>query len=227
MKRVCLVVGSLLFILSACEKAVPDDQAETVPVVSAISNVQKPAVPSPASDGSNQKETSRVFLAKSEEQLSFWDFETAYAMCTSALSDYYHAVWTGSNFDLDAYFVNGNLKEYTQNKIAYEYGWLGKQGSESVTGIDFGAEKIELVSKGTSYFYLKLPVHVEKYIGAFAEPTEFLVQNHNGRLVIADWYTNRKDSYDFTARGGIQTINNPEIWHDDAWVKKLKVKTNE
>lgn len=222
MKQVYLAVLSLLLLLSACDKAPSNDPAKDTPaaVVEADGKAAAGALPSPKEA---IPKAPLEFLAKDKDQLSSWDFETAYQMCTSALTDYYHAVWTGSDFNGDAYFVNEHLKQYMQAKISDEYGWLGKQ--VSVTNINFGAEKIELVNKGEGYFYLKLSAHVEKYIGGFAEPTEFIVQNVNGRLVIADWYTNRKDSYDFTARDGVRAINNPDIWNDEEWVKKLKVKT--
>ena len=77
------------------------------------------------------------------------------------------------------------------------------------------------------YLYLHLPVHINKFTGGYGEGTEFLVRNVNGKLVIVDWYTGGKDSYDFMVRGENLTIDNPNIWNDSEWVKKLNSKQNE
>ena len=63
--------------------------------------------------------------------------------------------------------------------------------------------------------------------GGYGEGTEFLVRNVNGKLVIVDWYNGGKDSYDFMVRGENLTIDNPNIWNDSEWVKKLNSKQNE
>lgn len=76
----------------------------------------------------------------------------------------------------------------------------------------------------TNCLYLKLNARVKKGTGSFAEPTEFLVNNVDGRLVIADWYTHGKDSYDSTVRGMNQKIHNPDIWSNPEWVKSLGKK---
>ncbi|SEK78231.1 hypothetical protein SAMN05518856_104329 [Paenibacillus sp. OK003] len=61
---------------------------------------------------------------------------------------------------------------------------------------------------------------LKRNVGNFAEPTEFLVQNLNGKLVIVDWYTGAKDSYDSTVRGEKENIDNPDIWNNKEWVKQ-------
>ena len=69
-------------------------------------------------------------------------------------------------------------------------------------------------------------MQINKSVGGYGEITEFLVRNVNGRLVIVDWYTGAKDSYDFIVRGENETINNPNIWSDSKWAKKLDRKTD-
>lgn len=71
------------------------------------------------------------------------------------------------------------------------------------------------------FLYLHVPVMVNKDVGGYGEDTEFLVRNVNGKLVIVDWYTGGKDTYDFMVRGENETIDNPDIWNDEEWVKKL------
>ncbi|WP_198530553.1 hypothetical protein [Bacillus sp. LL01] len=48
--------------------------------------------------------------AENEDELSELDFETAYEMCVWVLTDYYKAVWNGSDIILDSFIDNDNLK---------------------------------------------------------------------------------------------------------------------
>ena len=90
-----------------------------------------------------------------------------------------------------------------------------------VTDIDIGARTTNYVGEDKSYFYFGLVARVHNDTGSFAEPTEFLVQNLNGKLVIVDWYSSGKDSYDSKVRGDNQSIDNPDIWNDKEWVRQL------
>ncbi|KOY16008.1 hypothetical protein AMS66_14155 [Paenibacillus xylanivorans] len=177
---------------------------------------------SPSTKGDLSKVSSE-FLAQNESDLSAWDFETAYKMCTEALSEYYKAIWNGSDIDFDTYIDNENLKQYTQKKVASQYDLFlkNKLTYNQVTSVDIGASQVDYVGGDKSFFYLKLDARVHKDIGNFAEPTEFLVQSLNGKLVIVDWYTSSKDSYDSTVRGEFQTINNPDIWNNGEWVSTI------
>lgn len=74
------------------------------------------------------------------------------------------------------------------------------------------------------YLYLHLPVEINKSVGSYGKGTEFLVRNVNRKLVIVDWYTGAKDSYDFMVPRENLTIDNPTIWNDIEWVKKLNSK---
>lgn len=98
MKQVCLVVLGLLLLLSACDKAPSNDPAKDTPAAVVEADGRAAAGASPSLKEAISK-APLEFLAKDEDQLSFWDFETAYQMCTSALTDYYYAVWTGSEFN--------------------------------------------------------------------------------------------------------------------------------
>ncbi|WP_413372819.1 hypothetical protein [Paenibacillus taichungensis] len=223
MKRAYLLLV-ILFTLSACEQANTSTNEDNISVVVGDINVKDAnnTEISPSTKGDLSK-GSPEFLTQNESDLSAWDFETAYKMCTEALSEYYKAIWNGSDIDLDTYIDNENLKQYTQKKVSSQYDLFlkNKLTYNQVTSVDIGARQVEYVGGDKSFFYLKLDARVHKDIGNFAEPTEFLVQSLNGKLVIVDWYTSSKDSYDSTVRGKIQTINNPDIWNNSEWVEKL------
>lgn len=211
MKRSYLLLV-LLFTLSACDMAnISKNEINT----SEISPSTKENLPK---DSSN-------YLAENESELSVWDFDAAYKMCTKALTEYYKAIWNGSDIDLNTYIDNANLKQYMQKKITsqYELFLKNKLTNNLITGVDIGARKVEYAGGDNSYLYLKIDTRVNKDIGSYAEPTELLVQSLNGRLVIVDWYSSGKDSYDATVRGENQMINNPDIWNNRERVNKLGV----
>lgn len=223
MKRAYLFL-LILFTLSACEQSNTSTNEDNISVVVGDMNAKdvNNTEISPSTKGDLSKVSSE-FLAQNESNLSAGDSESAYKMCAEALSGYYKAIWNGSDIDLDTYIDDENLKQYTQKKVSSQYNLFlkNKLTYNQVTGVDIDARQVEYVGEDKSFFYLKLDARVHKDIGNFAETTEFLVQNLNGKLVIVDWYTSSKDSYDSTVRGEIQTINNPDIWNNSEWVNTI------
>ncbi|GAV14767.1 hypothetical protein [Paenibacillus sp. NAIST15-1] len=222
MKRVCLLLV-LIFALSACNNAVGNTDEKNTPMevnVKVAKNTENSTITK-----ENALKSSLEFLAEDKNGLSVWDYKTAYEMCEGALSAYYKAIWNGTDINLDAFFDNKSLKQYMQKKVTSQQELFRKNKltDNLVTDIDVGARKVELVGEDNPYFYFKLDTRVKKDVGSFAEPTEFLVQNLNGRLVITDWYSSGKDSYDSMVRGENQTIDNPDIWNNNEWVKKLEI----
>lgn len=197
----------VLFTLSACTAVVPKDN-------SADSGVNHEIKPSTV-------QVSTEYLAKNEEELSIQDSEMAYEMSVSALTDYYKAIWNGTSIELDRFMDNENLIKYTKKKIQSQY-HVNAQFDTKVKEIKIGTRDISYTDDSDGGFlYLKLPVEIILTVGSRGEVTEFLVRNVNGKLVIADWYSGTKDGYDFTVRGENLTINNPDIWNEHVWAKKL------
>lgn len=226
MKRVCLLLV-ILVTLSACDQAKNSaNEDKTAVVAEDISTKDANHTKNSPSTKENSVRNSEVFLAVDENNLSVLDFETAYTMCAQALSEYYKATWNGADINLDKYMNNESLKQYTQKKITtqYELFLKNKLTYNLVTSVDIGARQVEFVGDDKSFFYLKLDARVQKDVGSFAEPTEFLIQSLNEKLVIVDWYTSGKDSYDSTVRGENQIIDNPEIWNNSEWIKKYLIE---
>jgi len=214
--KIASLLVVILFVLSACdvhEKNTPvDPESSSLNDATNIENTK----------GSTQG--SPEYLAKDENKLSDLDFETAYEMCVRALTEYYKAVWNGSDIELDTFIINDNLKQYTQKKIQSQYNVRLENylTNNLVRNIDIGAWEAAFTEDvDGDYIYLFLPVEINMSIGGYGEATEFLVRNLNGRLVIVDWYTGAKDSYDFIVRGENQVINNSNIWNDNEWTKQL------
>jgi hypothetical protein len=168
---------------------------------------------------------SHQYKAVNGDELSLNDSETAYEMCVHALTDYYKAVWNGSDIKLNEFITNENLKQYTQKKIQSQHALHGDLSKVKMIEIDNWEVAYTDDAEG-GFLYLEIPVHIHKFIGAYGEATEFLVRNINGKLVIVDWYTGAKDSYDFMERGENLTIDNPAVWDDSEWAEKLNSTTD-
>lgn len=154
------------------------------------------------------------YVAKDERGLSEADFETAYDMCVKALTDYYMAVWNGTDIELDTFIDNQNLTQYMQRKIQSQSDVYAPY-DDKVQSVEIGAWEVKYMDdEDGGFLYVKLPAEVNMTVGSGGEVTEFLVRNGNGKLVIVDWYTGTKDGYDFTVRGENLTINNPDIWNE-------------
>lgn len=214
MKQVYLLFV-LLIMLSACTNVNEDNEE----LVRSVTDVQQEVI-NPENQTTtiteNISNTSSAFVALDQGRLSVRDFESAYAMCVSALTAYYKSIWNGSDFDVNTYFDNDNLKQYMQTKFdsQHELFLQNELTDNIVTGLKTNVEKIEFYDKG-DFLYLKINAEVIKDVGSYAEPTEFLIQNSSGNLVIVDWYTGGKDSYDSMIRGEDLVIDNPEMWRND------------
>ncbi|WHT49551.1 hypothetical protein QNH10_08600 [Sporosarcina thermotolerans] len=142
------------------------------------------------------------------------------------LTDYYKAVWNGTAIDLERFIENENLKQYIETKVQSQhdkYGHFNDKVKHIEIRDDWEAKFTDDEDGG--FLYLSLPVAITKYHGGgYGEGTEFLIRNVNGKLVIVDWYTGGKDTYDFMVRGDNVTVDNPDIWNDSEWVKTLDNK---
>ena len=156
--------------------------------------------------------------------LSTLDTEKTYDLCVEALSGYYKAIWNGLKFDVSRYVDNPNLKQYTEKKIKSQYNLFRKNNLtyNQVREVKMDAEKVDIVEGEQNVYYLKLNARIIKDVGEYAESTEFLVQDLKGKVVIVDWYTSGKDSYDSMMRGENQVIDNPAFWRNSEWMDKLK-----
>lgn len=219
MKFVFLLV--VLFTLSSCVKDTTSVHEKNTPVE--YSSTDSAINTTPITE-ENVLQDSPEYVARNEGKLSVQDSETAYEMCVRALTDYYKAVWNGSDIELDTFIDNEYLKQYMQKKIQSQYDVYGKF-NDKVQNIEISAWEVEYTDDlDGGFLYLKLPAEIKKTVGSYGEATEFLVRNGNGKLVIVDWYNGAKDSYDFLVRGENLPIDNPNIWNDSEWVKKLNSK---
>lgn len=172
-----------------------------------------------AKTAENDNEES-YYYTKEDDKIGFWDFNMAYDLCQSALTDYYYAARNNSDINLDLYISNENLKAYTERKIKVEQSIRKKANVTSlIDDVSCGVYEVNYIDNAVIYF--KIGARIDSGVGYSAEPTEFLVGNQDGRLVILDWYTKGLDSIDVVVRGEAQVIDNPDIWNDNDWVQGI------
>ncbi|WP_010095569.1 hypothetical protein [Ornithinibacillus scapharcae] len=213
MRFACLLL--ILITLSSCVK-------ETISVHDKSPYAASEANIKPSSMSVTNEVPSEYF-AITEGELMMEDAESAFEMCIRALDDYYKAVWNGSEINLDTYIDNERLKKYTQEKIQSQYEL--HHHFDTVQGINPGEWQVELMDdEEGGFLYLHLPVQINMTVGSYGEVTEFLIRNVEGKLVIVDWYTGAKDSYDFMVRGENVTIDNPDFWNVSELVKEIERK---
>lgn len=194
------------------------------PIASLPDNPISPETP--PSQGQTVTQPTPLYVAKDENDLSMEDAETAVELCVDALTNYYNAIWNGTEIDLDQFIGNENLKQYVETKVYAEFKKYGGLDGK-VKQLEIGDREVKFSDdeKG-GYLYLNIPVNIQKhYGGGYGESTEFFVRNVDGKLVIADWYTGGKDTYDYLVRGFEQTIGNPDVWNDRGWAEKFKSPT--
>ncbi|MEH7380258.1 hypothetical protein V7138_07235 [Bacillus sp. JJ1533] len=210
-----MILLVVLFTLSSCTTVTTEEYEKNTPVVS-VNSTADTAINTEMTSSTERKELQKnpEYLANDESELSVLDFETAFEMCERVLTEYYKAVWNGTDIELDTFIDNENLKQYTQKKILFQNEVYGKF-NDKVQNIEIDASEVEYTDDANGGFlYLKLPAEIKKTAGSYGEVTEFLVRNNNGKLVIVDWYTGAKDSYDFVVRGENLSLDNPDIWND-------------
>lgn len=133
----------VLFTLSSCVKDSISLQEKNTPVVSESSSADgaKNIEVTPDTEGNLSQDTNE-YLAKDKSVLSELDFETAFEMCVRALTDYYKAVWNGTDIEWDTFIDNENLKQYTQKKIQSQYD-VYAQFEDKVQNIKIGTWEVE------------------------------------------------------------------------------------
>ena len=141
MKFVYLLV--VLITMSSCVKDSTSVHEKNMPVISKDSNkdsaINREFTPTTEH---NVFQDSPEYVAKNEVELSVNDSETAYEMCVKALTDYYKAVWNGSDIELDTFIENEYLKQYMQKKIHSQYAVYGKF-NDKVLSIEISDWEVE------------------------------------------------------------------------------------
>ena len=156
---------------------------------------------------------------KQNTEVDVFDFEAAYSICKDLLKNYYEAALCGRQLDTTPFITNKNLNQYIKLKC--------KDGKTIVTEetltISYGLDDIKW-NFDDEYGYLKVVAEVGQDGGSFSESNQFLVCNHQGNLVIVDWYSEgvgTPGSLDESIRKDIKNINNPKIWDNQKFADEI------
>lgn len=207
MRKIRLVLLSLTIIISftSCQPN-RDANAESphVPYTSEISDsvYNSTAIPQEDKSETNKSHSKKYFEAweKDSCEVSCYDFETAYVMCTQALIECSEAYASGENIDFSKYIKDKNLTKYMKEKIKSDHHY-DEMNLVSATGLcDYD------INNDMIYFSIGRAMVDDNHYGSYSY-TNFIVKNSNGRLVIAEWYDGDKFSFDYSARGRLNIKN--------------------
>ncbi|HBI56883.1 MAG TPA: hypothetical protein DDY38_08660 [Firmicutes bacterium] len=154
------------------------------------------------------------FAAQEDASLVPSDLDQSLEMCQQLLRDYYLSRANPGLIDFECYIVDKNLLKYSRAKIVKE-----AQNLE-ITDIDISLAGAYLETDG---YLISLAAQV-KLSGdsEFGEVTHFLVKNVQGRLVVADWFTEHGTvSFFDSQHRGYYGVTNPPIWENPEMVQKL------
>jgi hypothetical protein len=161
-----------------------------------------------------------VFTARKDAGLTPEDLAQSLEMCQQLLRDYYLSKDDPGLIEFERYIVDENLMKYSKAKVKKEAQNL------NIIAIDISLVNAELEDDG--YFISLNAVVKQSGDSRFGEGTHFLVKNVDGRLVVADWFTEHGtvSFFDLQHRGNCG-VTNPTIWENPEIVQKLFAGINQ
>ncbi|MDD4658611.1 MAG: hypothetical protein PHW26_06200 [Eubacteriales bacterium] len=160
------------------------------------------------------------FAAQEDAGIMQEDLGQSLEMCQQLLRDYYLSKANPGLIEFERYIVDENLMKYSRAKIKKEAQNL------NIIAIDISLVNAELEDDG--YFISLNAVVKQSGDSRFGEGTHFLVKNVDGRLVVADWFTEHGtvSFFDLQHRGNCG-VTNPTIWENPEIVQKLFAGINQ
>lgn len=154
------------------------------------------------------------FAAQEDAGIKPEDLDISLEMCEELLRDSYLSKTEPGKIDLERYIVDENLLKYSRAKVEKEAQNL------DIIAIDISIVHTEYQDNG--YFITLNALVKQPGDSRFGEATHFLIRNQNGRLVVADWFTEHGtvSFFDLLHRGN-QGVTNPTIWEYPDAVKDL------
>lgn len=167
---------------------------------------------------------SQSFKSRNDDQLSMYDFETAYALCVQAISEYQSARENKGKMDFSKYVENESLISYLETKLASFY-FFPLEYEVNQTGLfEFAVQQANATGFDGDRLYLHI-VYGNFTGGSGSSSTaKFIVKNSGGRLVIAEWYDHGKDTFDTLCRGHLDIKENNIYWEEPEMVNTIQEK---
>lgn len=136
-----------------------------------------------------------------------YDFENAYALCVQAITDYQSARINNNAVDFSKYIANPALIDYIEKSIN-----APKEAHGLLTAFEVNMTALNEHSVQKNRMYLNIAFGNRKGAAVVSRSSEFIVENIDGRLVISEWYSDGKDSFDTCVRGYLDVKNNDVYW---------------
>ncbi|MBE5927772.1 MAG: hypothetical protein E7267_00120 [Lachnospiraceae bacterium] len=166
-------------------------------------------------ENNTAKQNSNDYYAKGDGFNIIYDYDVVTALCNDICEEFARAVKSSDKADFESYVINENLQKYLQYRVDNHIFDYTEDSSHKfmITEVDFNDEYV-LVSGITGVSYGEESYSLEGI-------NHFLIKNENGRLYIADWYWDAKDSLDVTMRGEFSVENNLTYWDEPGKYEEL------
>ncbi len=145
------------------------------------------------------------------------DVKKAEITCKNFLKEYQYKIFEQKSYNLDVYFGNDNLKNYSRFKIKNAT-FNNNQRIKSITNKMLESKKLN------DYMFFRVQTVSEfESGGSVSEEHQFIVKKQSGDYLIFDWYTPGvggssalDDNRDYSSE-----INDPDIWNNDDFVNRM------
>ena len=159
-------------------------------------------------DNNSVKQKPTEYYAKGDGFNIIYDYDVVTSLCNDICEEFARSVKENDKADFEPYVINEKLKEYLQYRVDNHIFDYAEDSSHKfmITEVNFNDEYV-LVSGITGVSYGEDSYSLEGL-------NYFLVKKENGRLYIADWYWDAKDSSDVLLRGEFSVEKNLKFWDD-------------
>lgn len=155
-------------------------------------------------------ENSQIYTV-GKENINEKDINKVENFVDDFLTEYYLAVETGKSFDMSIFVENQDLTKYIEEGIFY----IQYPKKQRIKEKDFTIDnEIKNVAWNTKDNYVYLEVITNLKDRSIRE--QFIIENEDGKLDIADFYNEYDKSLDETIRPN-KIINDKGIWDDGDW----------
>ena len=179
----------------------------------------QPESSSAVSETSSQEEepvsSQQEYLSKYDNYVATDNFEAAIALCAEAIIEFQKALVTAyetgneTEMDFSRYIEDPGLIDYMEQQLRMGLRFQGLYPWHEFDQAVLLEYDCVLKEPNQNYTYIRL------WCDSFCQ-IQFLVENVGGRLAIAEWFNDTKDSMDTLLRGGhLRDIKDGPLYWDD------------
>lgn len=214
---VITIMLSILLISCGCQADVSEDNPQSSTIKNEIDEPSdsKENIPT---DNMIESTLPDEFKAVDSTLMNADDYAEALRLSEATIDQYLKTIYKAQEPAFSELIYSDNLRTYLEEKVKISIDQRESISDSSDIRVD-SVEVLESELYDTYYFFKLQYSHGGGYSVCYT-----LVTNDGGILKVADIYFLMKDGFDIYATGDVKlerTFDNPEIWTDDDWYKKV------